>query len=244
MTYPVGDAPDGAYTVGSRYGQDQTEAGIKTQLRTASLGGFTSAQASLWSGGFVSALIGAITQGFAFTLGGISTWFGSLLGTVDKHTTDLAVLQDTTQKLQGVIGYAYGYVAGGWSGNINVVKRPVDSVIGPTVGVTRASGAYYLGSKGLWEAAAMFTVNQAGLLVGVDTELQIRVYSPSGSLYAIKSNLQSTDARHTLTVVMPFVVPSAGYYMELWTGVAAARDVIGGSQYSGFSVRKVSSETT
>ncbi|NKW63229.1 hypothetical protein GS937_01615 [Rhodococcus hoagii] len=85
---------------------------------------------------------------FSLAVQAIRNGLASLFGIVDGHTVELAGLQDTTQKLEGVIGYAHGYITGGWSGQLGPAKRSVTGVIGTTVGVTRQSGAYYLHSKG------------------------------------------------------------------------------------------------
>ncbi|NKV27752.1 hypothetical protein GS912_24620 [Rhodococcus hoagii] len=181
---------------------------------------------------------------FSLAVQAIRNGLASLFGIVDGHTVELAGLQDTTQKLEGVIGYAHGYITGGWSGQLGPAKRSVTGVIGTTVGVTRQSGAYYLHSKGLWVADARMNIDQAGFAVGTTTELQIRVYSPGGSLHAIAVSLHNTGARHPHVVHLPFTVPSAGYYVEFWADVPVARNAWGGSQFNGFSVEKRSLEET
>lgn len=50
MTTPGGNAPDGAYVIGSRYGQDENEAGIRDRIRGPALGGFQDAQAANLAG--------------------------------------------------------------------------------------------------------------------------------------------------------------------------------------------------
>ncbi|MBM4517529.1 hypothetical protein GS432_20010 [Rhodococcus hoagii] len=181
---------------------------------------------------------------FSLAVQAIRNGLASLFGIVDGHTVELAGLQDTTQKLEGVIGYAHGYITGGWSGQLGPAKRSVTGVIGTTVGVTRQSGAYFLHSKGLWVADARMNIDQAGFAVGTTTELQIRVYSPGGSLHAIAVSLHNTGARHPHVVHLPFTVPSAGYYVEFWADVPVARNAWGGSQFNGFSVEKRSLEET
>ncbi|NKS60609.1 hypothetical protein GS504_24460 [Rhodococcus hoagii] len=251
MTSPKQEVPDRAYVGNAGSGQHVVgiqswdEELIRRAQRTPIDGAFGNARNTLWGpGGFLGLIIATITQGIASTLGELSSFFGNLFGLIDTHTVELAGLQSTTQKLEGVIGYAHGYITGGWSGQLGPAKRSVTGVIGTTVGVTRQSGAYYLHSKGLWVADARMNIDQAGFAVGTTTELQIRVYSPSGALHAIAVSLHNTGARHPHVVHLPFTVPSAGYYVEFWADVPVARNAWGGSQFNGFSVEKRSLEET
>lgn len=222
MTVPWGGFPDGTFD--------------------DDLSGLAGLDEASWRAGLYTKVIGSSGGGRGFN--GLSSFLGGLLGTVDGHGTELADLQDKTQKLEGVIGYAHGYINGGWSGQLGLAKRSIDRAIGPTVGVTRASGAYYLNSKGLWVADARLNVNTAGFGVGTTTELHIRVYSPGGSLHATAASLATTAERHCHSVHLPFTVPSAGYYVEFWADVPLARDALGGSHFNGFSVEKRSMETS
>ncbi|MFD7042317.1 hypothetical protein ACFWAM_28110, partial [Rhodococcus jostii] len=84
MTTPGGSAPDGAYVIGGQYGQDITEASAKAIMKGAPVSKFTTAQ-------------------------------NNFRGKFDTKAavTDLAALQDRTQILEGVIGYAHAYCTGG-----------------------------------------------------------------------------------------------------------------------------------
>lgn len=165
-----------------------------------------------------------------------------IFGFGQQTRVDLGDLQDTTQELLGIIGYAHGYISGGWSTIVGLGKRSVSYAIGRTVGVTRQSGAYYLHSKGLWVADAILNLDQSGVFVVDHAELQVRVYAPDGSLHFVRSAFDNTGMQTTLSVHVPFTVPSAGYYVEYWANVAAARNVATGSRFTGLSVEKRSSE--
>lgn len=221
MTVPWGNYPDGTFD--------------------DDLSGLNGLNEASWRARLNARVLGSGSSGTGFN--GMNGFFNGLLGIIDGHTVELAGLQSTTQKLEGIIGYAHGYIAGGWSGQLGPAKRGVTGVIGPTEGVTRQAGAYYLHSKGLWVADGRLNIDQAGILVGTTTELQIRVYSPGGSLHAIAVSLENTGGRHCHVVHLPFTVPSAGYYVEFWADVPVARNAWGGSQFNGFSVEKRSLET-
>lgn len=81
MTTPGGNAPDGAYVIGTRYGQDETEAGIRGKLKNPTVNNFAKGQDNLWgSGGF----LGFLTQGIFGIIGGVSDFIGGLLGVRNK----------------------------------------------------------------------------------------------------------------------------------------------------------------
>lgn len=78
-------------------------------------------------------------------------------GGVAETQTELAGLQDRTQELEGVIGYAHAYANGGISLALGSVKYPMSNPIGRVVGATMTNGSFILGSKGLWVADGQAT---------------------------------------------------------------------------------------
>lgn len=83
MTTPGGNAPDGAYVIGTRYGQDETEAGIRGKLKNPTVNNFAKGQDNLWgSGGF----LGFLTQGIFGIIGGVSDFIGGILGIRNQAT--------------------------------------------------------------------------------------------------------------------------------------------------------------
>ncbi len=61
-------------------------------------------------------------------------------GQEETHA-ELAGLQDRTQKLEGVIGYAHAYASGGISLSLGSVKYSMSNQIGPVVGATMTNGS-------------------------------------------------------------------------------------------------------
>lgn len=154
---------------------------------------------------------------------------------------ELAGLQSRTQKLEGVIGYAHAYANGGLSLSLGSVKFPMSNQIGPLVGVTMTNGSFFLGSKGLWVADAQASFDTYG--VGVKKiSITAKVFSPGGLIHFQRSSIFDTGEENTRAVHMPFTIPSAGYYVELWLNAAIGRGVYGGSEWNGLSVNKISTE--
>lgn len=228
MTTPGISAPDGAYVVGSRYGQNVPKEGLY--------------QAGDVTKGSVKALATGGTKG---AFGNAQNEFRiNIKNPIDAQQVELAGLQSRTQKLEGVIGYAHAYASGGISMSLGSVKYSMSNQIGPVVGATMTNGGFILGSKGLWVADAHMSYDYYTVPFGVTKiSLSVRVYAPNGSLHAIRTARDDSDQDGTLTVHMPFTVPSAGYYIEMWINAALGRGVFGGSEWNGLSANKISTET-
>ncbi|WP_143545086.1 hypothetical protein [Rhodococcus sp. RS1C4] len=79
--------PGGSYTVrpGQRWGQDETPDGVRQKTRNPPLNGYGRAQDNLrGEGGLLGQIVGAITGGRFFNLGGLSTMMGGLTGAVEN----------------------------------------------------------------------------------------------------------------------------------------------------------------
>ena len=180
---------------------------------------------------------------FSAAMAAVKSGLSSIFGRVDGHDTELASLQSKTQKLEGVIGYANAYANGGFSLSLGSVKYSMSNQVGPIVGATMTNGAFVLGSKGLWAADGQATFNE--YLIGAkEISLTLKVYAPDGSPHYKKSSIFDTSEHFTHSLHMPFTVPSAGYSVELWVNAAIGRGVIGGSEWNGLSVNKISTETS
>lgn len=216
MTTPGVGAPDGAYVVGSRYGQDvpKTESGVMALAKGQTTGPWQGAQ---------------------------NKFRINIQNPLQQQQTELAGLQSRTQKLEGVIGYAHAYANGGISMALGSVKYPMSNQIGPVVGATMTNGSFILGSKGLWVADGQATFDF--LNIGVKRiSMTLKVYAPNGTEHFKRTSLFDTGEQNTRSVHMPFTVPSAGYYVELWVNAAIGRGVFGGSEWNGLSVTKISTE--
>lgn len=103
MTTPGGSAPDGAYVIGTRFGSDETEAGIREKLKNPTVNNFAKGQDNLWgSGGF----LGFLTQGIFGIIGGVADFIGGFLGVKNKadaaQATANQAITNTSQVLQQV----------------------------------------------------------------------------------------------------------------------------------------------
>lgn len=193
------------------------------------------------SGNLLAAAADAAVDGLIDTLLGALGGSGGAAGL----GTELADLQDRTQVLEGVIGYAHAYANGTISTTAGYKRMEMTNQIGPIQGVTLTpAGSFVLGSKGLWVADGHAFYDAVGAGV-TKVELQVRVYQPDGTtLHAVRQAEIDDADEVSLSVHLPFVVPTSGYIVQLWADAAYLRGIWSGSQYNGLSVEKVSSETS
>lgn len=166
---------------------------------------------------------------------------GDILGFLGTHDQQIEDLQDKTQELAGVIGYGC-LTSVGASGSGGKQVAPFSSQIGPAVGVTRSANGWVLGSKGLWRADAMQFFGNYTLGFN-QIDMDIRVYAPDGSLFLQRFNHNENAGSATLTSLVSFVVPTAGYRVEVWEQAAVGRGMFAGNSYSSLNVTKISDET-
>ncbi|OZF28710.1 hypothetical protein [Rhodococcus sp. 14-2483-1-2] len=216
MTTPGSSRPQGAFTISSNFGQDYDEDTVYEGIT-----------------GKTRRDLGAAVEGFdEFKLGTYNT------------AADLANLQGRTQRLEGVVGYAYSYLSGGLHTGNQDLFIPCDRPVGPSVGVTVADNRFTMNSRGLWVANDQLGFEPGGGLVQNNyVNVQIRIYAPDGSLFAHRISESTECSAHTRTVQMPFVVTSAGYRCEMWGWVGLIRGIKGGSGWTGLSLRRISTET-
>lgn len=187
------------------------------------------------SNGFIGGIFSRITEG--------ATLVGMRWGQMDQQAEDLGKLQDQTQYLLGVYGYAHSYALSELSLTLGDMKRPMTNQIGRAIGVQFTNGAYVLQTRGLWVADAHQTFDEY-LIGSQGIWCGIRVYSPTGTLFAERYTHASESQVSTLTVHLPFTTPAPGYRVEMWVHAAIGRGIWGGSANAGLSVEKEDTETS
>lgn len=221
MTTPGGSAPDGAYVLGGRYGQDITEESAHAIMRgNAPLSGFQDAQDAL-KGRF-----NGVTQQF-----------------VDGQLE----LNQRLDLLYGVNGYAAAYMGQNWNVLPGVaVELPFNRQIGPVknaelVTATRR-GYIRLLAEGLWRADLLANCSSGG----DNYELYLSVRRPDGSLYSEKriDGADGRGSRVSLLATHTFVVPGPNYTVHgqiAWGGLGL-KNVRGGTRLSALVVNRWSAD--
>lgn len=169
----------------------------------------------------------------------------------DNSAAAVLDLQDKTQKLEGVIGYACRYMSASPGVTTSPQTMPFDTQVGPIVGVTPQSGGRFrLDSKGLWRMEAQVRFWGASL-APPRCYMDIVIRTPAGAEFTRLKAMASSDDEITVTNVMPVVIPAAGYTAEVqaWTSALPLvggnwRGIGGGIQTTRFSTFKISDETS
>lgn len=209
---------------------------FRNKLLTDLLGGFLNVPAAV--GAAVGEIVGAIT---GLLDGGLDDLFNWSHG-VD---TRLADLQDKTQALEGVVGYGCSYMDTSHSGSLgtNFQLMQFDRQVGPMVGCSLDGYGYVLQSKGLWRIDAQMFYDV--YLVGAqNTEFEIRVFTPTESVFAVMTGFDDTSRARSLNTQLPVVVPAAGYKVRVYARAGVGRGFLGGPDRTYLNVFKLSSETS
>ncbi|MCD2109352.1 hypothetical protein O4214_30275 [Rhodococcus erythropolis] len=260
--------PDNAYGKrGTMRGfQDIDEAEAKRRMRKPIDDANNTAHGKLFGGLFSG------FSGFGSLLENLATAFfgsgpfdpSSALGRIsDKSMADAAKIvdmQNRTQILEGIIGY------GSWVASQNLFlsidqnnagarTMSFDRQVGPSVGVTLVPDSALAGKKvqrldsqGLWQVLAQTRSRRTIYSGTAKVYMDIVVKDPSGNEHYRRSMDQSAisseggDGEITLTNNVFFTVPGPGYTVRVDLFSGQWRWFYGGSQWSGLSILKHSSE--
>jgi len=208
----------------------------------------------------IGQLLGDIANAF---LGGGGFGPGPLKSISDKAMADAADifdLQNRAQVLEGIIGY------GSWVASQNLFlsidqnnpgarTMSFDRQVGPSVGVTLVTDTALAGKKvqrldsqGLWQVLAQTRSRRTIYSGTAKVYLDIVVKAPDGSEYYRRSMDQSAisseggDGEITLLGNVFFTTPGPGYTVRVDLFSGQWRWFYGGSQWSGLSILKHSSE--
>ena len=245
---PSQSTPSDVATVSSL--QSTTEASAKAAMRAPIESSWGSAR-----GNFVGNILAGIGQALAGGIGGIFQPISDGMKPIRDAQLDL---QNRTDLLEGVQGYAHAYmtknVNAQWNLGNNWRTMPFDGQVGPSVGATvRSDGRVEMGSEGLWLIYAKTHGRSTGFTGGGGVTMRVNVYRPDGSAYSSAyvrgtslvdaGAVSSTYGNVSLVAVVPVVIDEPGCYAQVDTWTAAWRWWDGGTQLSSLSVVKQSSST-
>ncbi|MBP2211073.1 hypothetical protein JOJ87_001417 [Rhodococcus ruber] len=230
MTTPNAPAPDGAYVIGTRYGQDMTTQSAKAIMSNGILASYEGAQQELR----------AVTDPIKLV--------------ADQLQDGQLELNDRIDLLEAVNGYCALYMGMNWAvAGGHRVTLPFDNQLGPRKGADPFQNGILLASKGLWRADALvsFYPPPANWFSGASS-VSIQVYL---SVVAVAGGVTFTEHEYNMVVTSlgaetaafshTFVVPADGAYF-VRVQVNHPKDsasVYGGTVRSALSVNKWSNNT-
>ena len=258
MTSPDGARPKQSYPIDKIYTfrnmDRETLARLANEDMHTELEGVRGNLFTKLFSGFLN--IGKVIGGIADAVTGIFSGGGFLddiFGWGREKEVEILDLQDRTQILEGITGYAsFVMPVNRWLGidANDPGKRvlPFTQQVGPWVGVDTGGGAgngkVRLLSKGLWRVDAQTRARATTYTGGHKNYIQIIVLAPNGSIWSLKESETDTNENGygTLKVDHTFVVPAAGYFVTTNVYSDRWRWFLGGTKYSSFSLVKHSSE--
>ena len=141
----------------------------------------------------------------------------------------------------------YGAVALSRDGNRDTGRLGFTDQIGPMRGVEKlASGGLRFLDKGLWLITLQLQPDQVILdfNIFVRTAVEIRVKRPDGDVYSVRDIITGYGNEHTMTGVMPVVVPDPGYTVEIWcTEIRTLRKFVAGERASILTAQHITRKT-
>ncbi|RJO79305.1 hypothetical protein D5S18_02950 [Nocardia panacis] len=228
MTMPGQNAPDGAWTLGSRYGQGITEADVRKLLRGNVLGGYQDAQT------------------------GIKQVNDGITNRLNDFRDSQLDFNNRLDLLEGVSGYCSLFLSANWQLAGGAYRRlPFDSQLGPRKGTELAQNGIRLLSKGLWRADAHLTWRPAPSGWGQsNTAGQTKIvvlYADSGAVYTEKEfdGVITPYGPETCAFSHTFVIPEDQKFV-VQCHAAHPKDwhwIDGGTVKSALSVNKWDSRT-
>lgn len=251
MTSPDNVTPSGAFNPNTVYQyQSQTKPGVAGPKNTWLQQVLEGVRGNLFNGllsGFtnIGEGIGAAVEGIVIAI------VGGGSGTLTELEQWGVDYQSITQKLEGVIGYGSVRMGGNFKPGDSYTKVPFTVQVGPRVGmVLHTSGAnagrFELLSKGLWEFSAKIIFD---FLLGPENLqgcfMDLVVKTPALSDFYRSKNLFRSETEATMNESGRFVVPTAGYFVEVQARAGVNyRGLLGNQGFNQLNLVKVSSETS
>lgn len=218
MTAPGVSAPDGAYVVGSRYGQDvpKTEAGVMALVKGQQTAPWSDAQ---------------------------NKFKVNYRDPIEEIRDGQLDLNQRTDLLSPLLDYGSAY-ANTQGGLFNKGQVGFTNQIGPMQRCKLENGRITLNDKGLWDVRAQLWFDYIDFLSGV-VEWEIRILRPDGSIFSRQRTRLNSNSVFSSTNITTVVVPASGYQVQVFiTEMAPGRAAIGGPTLNRLSVQHISRETT
>lgn len=164
---------------------------------------------------------------------------------VDQHDLNILKLQEDTMKLLGVIGFGQAAMVNHQTPGTSFAVVRFNQPFGPFIGCTYSTSTYRytFQSKGLWDVYAKIRWDVI-FYQDINTEMKIVVRAPNGTVHRASAVKGAGGDKVTDSDLLRVTVPSAGYTVEVQAlSESQGRGILGTTEYSAFTVLKISDET-
>ena len=154
---------------------------------------------------------------------------GEVAGEVITETWALAnSANERADLLDPIMDFGQSYMPTGL-GFTGTGKLPFRKQRGPARGVRIENDGIRLLGEGAWQISCTVFSSWVLAISGVAVIVEIRCYSPTGTLHSYQLHRTGTDSNHSIDFSADFVVPGPNYFISVHvTQAASGREFPGG----------------
>ena len=168
---------------------------------------------------------------------------GEVAGEVLSETWALAnSANERADLLDPIMDFGQSYMPTGFRFT-GTGKMPFRKQRGPARGVVIENDGLRLLGEGAWQISCTVFSSWVLAISGVAVVVEIRCYSPTGTLYSYQKHRTGTDSNHSIDFSADFVVPGPNYFISVHvTQAASGREFPGGWAITRLAAKRWSSQ--
>lgn len=168
---------------------------------------------------------------------------GEVAGEVLSETWALADSANSRMDLlDPIMDYGQSYMPTGLRFT-GTGKLPFRNQRGPARGVRIENDGIRLLGEGAWQISCTVFSSWVLAISGVGVMVEIRCYTPTGTLYSYQKHRTGTDSNHSIDFSADFVVPGPDYFISVHvTQAASSREFPGGWAITRLAAKRWSSQ--
>ena len=168
---------------------------------------------------------------------------GEVAGEVITETWALAnSANERADLLDPIMDFGQSYMPTGFRFT-GTGKMPFRNQRGPARGVVIENDGLRLLGEGAWQISCTVFASWVLAISGVGVMVEIRCYSPTGTLYSYQKHRTGTDSNHSIDFSADFVVPGPNYFISVHvTQAASSREFPGGWAITRLAAKRWSSQ--
>ena len=168
---------------------------------------------------------------------------GEVAGEVLSETWALAnSANERADLLDPIMDFGQSYMPTGFRFT-GTGKMPFRKQRGPARGVVIENDGLRLLGEGAWQISCTVFASWVLAISGVGVMVEIRCYSPTGTLYSYQKHRTGTDSNHSIDFSADFVVPGPNYFISVHvTQAASSREFPGGWAITRLAAKRWSSQ--